>query len=109
MNQMVHWFNLQGRDCMYESERLIRGSGANSNRDWRDASATLPAGNYKVVTMNQMVRMVHLNHLVHMNDMVKTQVYALAQYDGTGRYNTGQVGLAQLKTFKDRSLSQPAC
>ena len=37
------------------------------------------------------------------------QLYMLAGYDGTQRYNIGQVGLGQLDLFLDDQLTQSAC
>ncbi len=37
------------------------------------------------------------------------QLYALSGYDGTQRYFTGQVGIAQIEVYTDNTLSTKVC
>ena len=92
------YFYAQGQSCIYQSERLVRGTNTRDNREWHKRSAELPRGNYKV---RETFYKQHSTTCV--------QLYALATYDGTQRYNTGQVAIADISVYNDRSLNQRAC
>ena len=77
--------DVDGLDCFWETNDLIRGSNAaGRNREWTDTVAALPVGKYRV--------------------------YLIAAYDNNSRrFNEGQLAVSAFELYSDRNLREKLC